>query len=58
MSIEPIITIARAARMSGISIFTLRRLVRSGRCASVRVAGVRRVRLSAVMSCLQELPAH
>jgi hypothetical protein len=55
MSIQPIITIARAARMSGISIFTMRRLVRSGRCASVHVAEVGRVRLSAVMSCRREL---
>jgi hypothetical protein len=56
MSIQPIITIARAASMSGISIFTMRRLVRPGLCASVHVAELGRVRLSAVMSCRRELP--
>jgi excisionase family DNA binding protein len=54
MSAEPIMPVSRAAKLSGIPVFTLRRLVRSGRVASVRVAGIRRVRLSAVSACLEE----
>lgn len=51
---EPILTVSRAAKMSGLPVLTLRRLVRSGRVRSVKVAGIRRVRLSAVAECLEE----
>ena len=54
MDVEPIITIARAARESGIPVYTLRRLIDRGLVAHVRLGGMRRVRLSAVLACVQE----
>jgi excisionase family DNA binding protein len=56
MSGEPILTVSKASELSGVPVFTLRRLVRSGRVASVKVCGIRRVRLSAISECLEETP--
>jgi excisionase family DNA binding protein len=56
-TIEPLITIASAARQSGLAEWTLRRLVRTGVIPSVRIAGrVRRVRLSDVRAAIQDQP--
>ena len=55
--VEPILTMAAAARAVGLPVLALRRLVYAGRIAHVKVAGVRRVRLSAVLACLEESPA-
>jgi excisionase family DNA binding protein len=53
-TIEPLITIASAARQSGLAEWTLRRLVRTGAIPSVKVAGrVRRVRLSEVLAAIE-----
>jgi excisionase family DNA binding protein len=54
MSGEPILTVSKAAELSGVPLYTLRRLVRAGRVRSVKVAGIRRVRLSAVAEVLEE----
>lgn len=54
---EPIIPIATAARELGIPYHTLRRLIHARRIASVRLSGIRRVRLSAVRAALEEIPA-
>jgi excisionase family DNA binding protein len=55
---ERLITIAEAARETGLVYYTLRRLVVRGAIPSVMVAGgVRRVRLSAVRACFQECVA-
>jgi len=51
---EPLLTCAEASRRTGISYSMLRRLLINGRIASVDVAGVRRVRLSAVRSAMSE----
>jgi excisionase family DNA binding protein len=51
---EPIISIAAAARAVGIPYHTLRRLIGLGRIASVRVAGIRRVRASQVIAAIEE----
>jgi excisionase family DNA binding protein len=52
---EPIITIAQAARECGLRYHVLLRLIHERRIASVRVAGVRRVRLSEVRACIEEI---
>jgi excisionase family DNA binding protein len=52
---EPIITIARAAKESGLKYHVVLRLIHERRIASVRVAGTRRVRLSAVRACIEEI---
>ena len=52
---EPIITIAKAARECGLQYHVLLRLIHERRIASVRVAGTRRVRLSEVRSCIEEI---
>ena len=58
-AVEPLITIANAARKTGLAEWTLRRLVRSGAIPSIRVAGrVRRVRLSDVLAAMQDQPAR
>jgi hypothetical protein len=54
---EPIITMSRAARLSGLNPVALRRLVLSRRIASVKVGAVHRVRLSAVLAFLVECPS-
>jgi len=55
---EPIVTVSRAARETGLPYQTLLRLVAHGRVASVRVAGgPRRVRISAVRAILEERDA-
>jgi excisionase family DNA binding protein len=55
---EPLLTIASAARHTGVAEWTLRRLVRDGRIPSVDVAGARRVRLSAVQAAIREVNAE
>jgi len=55
--IEPLMPVSQAARQVGLSVFALRRLIAKGRCPSVLVAGIRRVRLSQVRSVIQEVPA-
>jgi hypothetical protein len=57
MGVEPILTIAAAARATGIACLALERLGALDCVASLRVAGVRRVRLSAVLACLEECGA-
>jgi excisionase family DNA binding protein len=52
---EPIITIARAARECGLAYHVLLRLIHERRIPSVRVAGTRRVRLSAVRAIVEEI---
>jgi excisionase family DNA binding protein len=54
MSSERIISIAAAARATGLPYHTLRRLIHLRRVASVRVGGTRRVRLSAVRVAIEE----
>jgi len=54
---ERLLTIAQAARETGLVYHTLRRLIARGRVASVRVAGLRKVRLSAVQAVLEEICA-
>jgi excisionase family DNA binding protein len=54
---EPIITIAAAARSTGVPYASLLRLIHLRRIPCVRVAGTRRVRLSQVQSCIEELGA-
>jgi excisionase family DNA binding protein len=57
-SIEPLITIASAARQSGVAPWTLYRLVRESAIPPVRVAGkVRRVKLSDVLAAIEQQPA-
>ena len=55
---EPIIPVSHAALAVGLPEHALRRLVNAGRVPSVRIAGgVRRVRVSQVLTCLEELCA-
>jgi excisionase family DNA binding protein len=54
---EPIITIAAAARQTGLAYHALLRLLHMRRIPSVRVAGTRRVRLSQVAAYIQEISA-
>jgi excisionase family DNA binding protein len=56
MKAEEIIPMSRAALMCGLKPLTLRRYVAAGKVAAIRVGRVRRVRLSAVRSFLQEIP--
>jgi excisionase family DNA binding protein len=51
---EQLIPIAQAARTAGLSYSTVRRLVSQGRIPSVRVCGIPRVRLSAVLAAIEE----
>ena len=53
---EPIISISRAAREVGLAYHVLIRLVHLRRVPSVRVDGVRRVRLSQVRAVIEEIP--
>jgi len=55
---ERLITIAEASRKTGIAYHCLRRLALSGRVPTVDVAGLRRIRLSAVLSIMSELGAE
>ena len=54
---EPLLSIAAAARATGLPYGTLRRLVHSGQVATVEVAGSIRVRLSAVLELIRDRPA-
>jgi hypothetical protein len=54
---EPLLKISLAARQAGLSVFALRRLIKKGKCPSVLVAGIRRVRMSGVRSVIKEVPA-
>jgi excisionase family DNA binding protein len=55
MSAERLITVAEAARSSGLAPWTLYRLVRSGQVPSVLIgAKTRRVRLSDVLGAIRE----
>jgi hypothetical protein len=53
---EPILTMSKAARQSGLNPIALRRYVAAGRIASVQVGACKRVRLSAVLAFLVECP--
>jgi hypothetical protein len=54
MQVEEIVPMSKAARMTGLPVRSLRRLVDLGKCPSVVVGDVRRVRLSAVLGCIKE----
>jgi excisionase family DNA binding protein len=54
---EKIIPIAKAARLLGLEYHTLLRLLHDKRIPSVRVCGVRRVRLSQVRAAIEEVGA-
>ena len=53
---DPIMSLAAAARAVGVSYHTLRRLVASGAVPHVTVGGVRRIRLSAARAAIVEHP--
>jgi excisionase family DNA binding protein len=53
---EKIVPITVAARALGVPYSALRRLVVAGRVPSVRLGGVRRVRLSQLRTMLEEIP--
>src|SRR4051794_11612258 len=53
---ETLVTVARASRECGVAHWTLRRLIAEGRIPSVSIAGVKRVRISAVRSAIEEFP--
>lgn len=52
---EPLIPMTRAAAELGVPYQSFRRLVHLKRIPSVRFAGIRRVRLSAVRAALEEI---
>jgi hypothetical protein len=51
---EQIIPITKAAKLTGVPIRSLRRMIQRGQCASVLCGHVRRVRLSAVRAAIRE----
>jgi hypothetical protein len=55
--VEPIISVAKASRQTGVPYHVLLRLMHLRRIPSVRVAGIRRVRLSQVASAIEEVSA-
>ena len=54
---EPLKTVAAAARETGLSYSTLRRLVQLRRIPSVRIAGRLKVKLSDVQAAIETVPA-
>ncbi len=51
---EQLIPLTQASRATGVSYSTIRRLVALGRIPSVRVCGIPRVRLGAVLAAIEE----
>jgi excisionase family DNA binding protein len=52
---EPLITMTRAAKETGIPLQTMYRLVHARRLPSVVFAGIRRVRLSEILAAMEEV---